>query len=400
MLCDVVSSKRIFEEEYTDKGVPFIRGQEVSDATIDDENFNDFECYISESRYEQIVEQYGSPNKGDILITAVGTIGNVLQLSAQRKFYFKDGNILWLKNFSREVDSSYLYYYLQSPFFKKILNYSLIGAVQKALTISKLSQLEVILPDLLVQKRIGSFFSNIDKKIQNNKRQIETLGSIAKTIYDYWFVQFDFPNEEGKPYKSSGGKMVLNEELKREIPEGWNETSIGKITNCLDSKRIPLSGKQRELKKGNIPYYGATSIMGFVDEFIFDGDFVLMAEDGSIMTSQNTPILQRISGKSWVNNHAHVIEPKGKYSCSIIFQFLKNVYVPSLKTGSIQAKITQNKMNSIKVVNIPDAFLEKYNETIEPIDKIIKLSNEEISILNKVKESLLPLIMSGQVSLK
>lgn len=194
--------------------------------------------------------------------------------------------------------------------------------------------------------------------------------------------------------------MVWNEELKREIPEGWNETCIEKITNCLDSKRIPLSGKQRELKKGNIPYYGATSIMGFIDEFIFDGDYVLMAEDGSIMTPQNTPILQRISGKTWVNNHAHVIEPIGKYSCSIIFHFLKNVYVPSLKTGSIQAKITQNKMNSIKVVNIPDALLEKYNETIEPIDKKIKISSEEISNLNKVKRYLLPLIMNGQVSLK
>lgn len=281
------------------------------------------------------------------------------------------------------------------------LNTFHIGSSQPLITQRIINNIECnYIKDINHQKRIGSFFSNIDKKIQNNKKQIETLESIAKTIYDYWFVQFDFPNEDGKPYKSSGGKMVWNEELKREIPEGWNETCIEKITNCLDSKRIPLSGKQRELKKGNIPYYGATSIMGFIDEFIFDGDYVLMAEDGSIMTSQNTPILQRISGKTWVNNHAHVIEPIGKYSCSIIFHFLKNVYVPSLKTGSIQAKITQNKMNSIKVVNIPDALLEKYNETIEPLDKKIKISSKEISNLNKVKRYLLPLIMNGQVSLQ
>ena len=302
---------------------------------------------------------------------------------------------------NNKLNGKYLNALLNTEYARKCFENQASGSGQRY-TLSKeaIESIQIPLPSLDGQKRIGSFFSNIDKKIQNNKKQIETLESIAKTIYDYWFVQFDFPNEDGKPYKSSGGKMVWNEELKREIPEGWNETCIEKITNCLDSKRIPLSGKQRELKKGNIPYYGATSIMGFIDEFIFDGDYVLMAEDGSIMTPLNTPILQRISGKTWVNNHAHVIEPIGKYSCSIIFHFLKNVYVPSLKTGSIQAKITQNKMNSIKVVNIPDALLEKYNETIEPIDKKIKISSEEISNLNKVKRYLLPLIMNGQASLK
>lgn len=197
---------------------------------------------------------------------------------------------------NNKLNGKYLNALLNTEYARKCFENQASGSGQRY-TLSKeaIESIQIPLPSLDDQKRIGTFFSNIDKKIQNNKKQIETLESIAKTIYDYWFVQFDFPNEDGKPYKSSGGKMVWNEELKREIPEGWNETCIEKITNCLDSKRIPLSGKQRELKKGNIPYYGATSIMGFIDEFIFDGDYVLMAEDGSIMTPLNTPILQRIS---------------------------------------------------------------------------------------------------------
>lgn len=91
------------------------------------------------------------------------------------------------------------------------------------------------------------------------------LEEMAKTIYNYWFIQFDFPDENGKPYKSSGGKMSFCNELNREIPQNWNYTSIGNITICLDSERIPLSNQQREGMKGSIPYYGATGIMDYVN---------------------------------------------------------------------------------------------------------------------------------------
>ena len=109
--------------------------------------------------------------------------------------------------------------------------------------------------------------------------------------------------------------MVWNEELKREIPEGWKITTIGNITICHDSERIPVAGKDRESMKGNIPYYGATGIMGYVNRAIFNGDYVLMAEDGSVMDSEGHPVVQRVSGACWINNHAHVLESTNGYSC-------------------------------------------------------------------------------------
>ena len=388
-----VTPKKL-KADWSDSGYRVLSANNVKTGCL--QNLEEIR-HIDELTYRKWMTQ--EIQKGDILLTSEAPAGEVFYWDSNEKIVA--GQRIFILRPSKDIYPQYLYYCLQTIEAKKEIAHKCSGSTVFGISAEMFRHIVLNINESYdEQKKIGDFIYSIEKKINNNKKQIKALESIAKTIYDYWFVQFDFPNEDGKPYKSSGGKMVWNEELKREIPEGWNETCIEKITNCLDSKRIPLSGKQRELKKGNIPYYGATSIMGFIDEFIFDGDYVLMAEDGSIMTSQNTPILQRISGKTWVNNHAHVIEPIGKYSCSIIFHFLKNVYVPSLKTGSIQAKITQNKMNSIKVVNIPDALLEKYNETIEPLDKKIKISSKEISNLNKVKRYLLPLIMNGQVSLQ
>lgn len=114
-ICKISSSKRIFENEYQERGIPFVRGQEISDGSLLSNSC--FNCYISKERFNEIKVKYGVPQKGDILITAVGTIGNVCFLNKDIDFYFKDGNVLWLRNFSDNVVPEYLYFYLKSPFF-------------------------------------------------------------------------------------------------------------------------------------------------------------------------------------------------------------------------------------------------------------------------------------------
>ena len=115
-------------------------------------------------------------------------------------------------------------------------------------------------------------------------------------MYDYWFTQFDFPDENGKPYRASGGAMVWNEQLRKELPKDWSVTTVGDITVCHDSKRIPVSNVEREKMKGNIPYYGATGIMGYVNRAIFSGDYVLLAEDGSVMTDSEEILKALVKG--------------------------------------------------------------------------------------------------------
>ena len=137
--------------------------------------------------------------------------------------------------------------------------------------------------------------------------------------------------------------------------------------------------------------------MGYIRDYIFDGDYVLMAEDGSIMTEKGNPVLQRITGKTWVNNHAHILEPIKNYSCKLLMMLLKDVQVMQIKTGSIQMKITQKNMNEIVVPRIPQSLLEVINRKLELFDrKQIALINQNQELI-QLRDWLLPLLMNGQV---
>ena len=394
-ICIVGSSKRVHLSDYVQQGIPFYRSKEVIEISSG-KNISE-QLFISSEKYFEIKSKFPVPQENDVLITAVGTIGEILVVK-DPNFYFKDGNLIWLRNINFDIiDIDYLYYFFKSDLFQKTIKYNNIGAVQKALTIDFLKTVKITLPSLDNQRKMVSVLKSIDKKIQTNNQINQELETMAKTLYDYWFVQFDFPDQNGKPYKSSGGKMVYHPELKREIPEGWGVEKMGDITICHDSKRVPLSSNDRELVKGEIPYYGATGIMDYVNDYIFDGDYVLMAEDGSIMTEKGTPILQRISGKNWVNNHAHVLEPIKNHSCKLLMMLLKDVSVMKIKTGSIQMKINQENMNKIVVPAIPLELLFEINQKLEVIDKQQLNLIEENKQLTQLRDWLLPMLMNGQV---
>ena len=295
-----------------------------------------------------------------------------------------------------ETNTDFLYYKLNSISFAPYIT----GSAQPKLNKENLLNIELYIPSREHQDKIAKVLTLLDQKIQTNNQINQELEAMAKTLYDYWFVQFDFPDQNGKPYKSSGGKMVYNPELKREIPERWGVEKLGDITICHDSKRVPLSSNDRELVKGEIPYYGATGIMDYVNDYIFDGDYVLMAEDGSVMTEKGTPILQRISGKNWVNNHAHVLEPVKNHSCKLLMMLLKDVSVMQIKTGSIQMKINQENMNKIVVPAIPLELLFEINQKLEVIDKQQLNLIEENKQLTQLRDWLLPMLMNGQVKVE
>ena len=397
-LCIVGSSKRVHLSDYVQQGVPFYRSKEVIEISSG-KNISE-QLFISSEKYSEIKSKFPVPQENDVLITAVGTIGEILVVK-DPNFYFKDGNLIWLRNINFDIiDIDYLYYFFKSDLFQKTIRYNNIGAVQKALTIDFLKTVKITLPSLDNQRKLISVLKSIDKKIQINSQINQELEAMAKTLYDYWFVQFDFPDQNGKPYKSSGGKMVYNPELKREIPERWGVEKLGDITICHDSKRVPLSSNDRELVKGEIPYYGATGIMDYVNDYIFDGDYVLMAEDGSVMTEKGTPILQRISGKNWVNNHAHVLEPIKNHSCKLLMMLLKDVSVMKIKTGSIQMKINQENMNKIVVPAIPLKLLFEINQKLEVIEKQQLNLIEENKQLTQLRDWLLPMLMNGQVKVE
>ncbi|MCI8498775.1 MAG: restriction endonuclease subunit S [Bacilli bacterium] len=380
--------------EWKEKGYKVLSANNIKTSGL--QNLNEIR-FIDEETYRKWMKE--EIKKGDLLLTSEAPAGEVLYWDSDEKIVA--GQRVYILRTKKEINSLFLKYYLQSKKGQSEIRNKCSGSTVFGISAKTFDSIEIILPEKKEnQDKIANILYFLDKKINNNNRIYKNLENIAKTIYDYWFLQFEFPNDDDRPYKSSGGRMIWNADLKKEIPAGWDITTIDEITLCHDSKRIPLSSSERAHKKGVFPYYGATGIMDYVRDFIFDGNYVLMAEDGSVMNPNGTPILQRITGKTWVNNHAHVLEPVNGYNCKLLMMLLKDVSVAKIKTGSIQMKINQENMNKIIIPKIPDKLLRKINYKLDIIDKYQLQLIRENEKLSKLRDFLLPLLINGQVGFK
>lgn len=382
-------------ECFVPDGFPIIDGANLKGVIVTD-NITKF---VPENKARSLSRSIAK--RHDVIVTISGTLGQVAYIPEDSKYeeYLCSQRQFRVTFDETLVDVEYLVYYLHTTEGqKKILSFAnYVGVPALSQPLPNFKNIEVTFPDVEIQHQVVKAIKMFDSKISLNNAISAELEALAKTLYDYWFVQFDFPDENGKPYKSSGGKMVWNGELKREIPEEWAVTTVGDITICHDSRRIPVANGDRKKMMGDIPYYGATGIMGYVNKAIFDGDYVLMAEDGSVMDESGHPIIQRISGPCWVNNHAHVLEPTNGFSCRLLMMILGGIPVVQIKTGSIQMKINQENMNSYKIIDIPKHLIDRINEILNPIDKKLLNYRHENNLLANLRDYLLPLLMNGQV---
>ncbi|MDN3106482.1 restriction endonuclease subunit S [Enterococcus faecalis] len=257
--------------------------------------------------------------------------------------------------------------------------------------------LEFEVPSYSKQEKISDILFYFQDKIELNNQIISNLEELASTLFKRWFVDFEFPDENGNPYKSSGGKMVDSE--LGEIPEGWHIDIISNLMENFDRKRVPLSKMQREKRKGEYPYYGAASLMDYVDDFLFDGIHLLLGEDGTVITKEGNPVLQYVWGKFWVNNHAHVLKGRGYVSTEWLYLWFKQTNVSGIVTGAVQPKISQTNLNRLKVVFPDKELLIKFQKNIGIMfDKLVVLSNE-MTTLTELRDTLLPRLLSGEIEL-
>lgn len=191
--------------------------------------------------------------------------------------------------------------------------------------------------------------------------------------------------------------MFYNDELSMEIPKAWSVRKLDEISVNFDSKRVPLSSREREKMKGIHPYYGAVGIVDYVNQYLFDGLYVLMSEDGVYVIDENGfPTLQLVQGKFWVNNHAHILQGKG-ISTELLFLLLKNTNVQHIVTGAVQPKINQGNMNTLRFVIPDDACTSTLQKFLNPICTKIIMNNEQNLTLSKIRDALLPKLMSGKI---
>lgn len=402
-LCRIASSKRIFESEYVDQGIPFIRGQEISDGSILDPKAS-FECYISQDRYEEIKEKYGKPSKGDILITAVGTIGNLCYLDKDIDFYFKDGNVIWFSEIIPSCEGKFLFHFMKSSFFKNQLKYFMIGAVQKALTIDMLKKVDVPLPPLPEQKKIASVLSALDDKIALNKKMNQKLEAMAKRLYDYWFVQYDFPDKNGHPYKTTGGPMTYNPTLKHEIPVGWDDGVLSDIAN-ITMGQSPDGASYNEDGEGMIFYQGSTDFgMRFPTVRQYTTAPTRFAKKGDILMSVRAPVgaVNIANTDCCIGRGLSALNSKlGSLShLYFLIDVFKKTFENKNTVGTTFGSITKDELYTLPVV-IPDkSVIEQFEKMAKPIfDRQMKLG-EESNRLTALRDKLLPLLMNGQVVVK
>lgn len=280
---------------------------------------------------------------------------------------------------SNEVIPDYIYYVLTQKNVTEHLQAIAEQSVSAypSLKPSDIENLNVFLPDLETQKRIVSVLSAIDGKIVHNTEINNNLEQQARTLYKNRFVDM-------QPFN---GKM----------PADWHLGTVSEIIALHDFKRIPLSSRERANIKKIYPYYGATSIMDYVDRYIFDGIYLLLGEDGTVVDDHGFPILQYVEGKFWVNNHAHIITGKSGFTVELLYLLFSLTNIQSAITGAVQPKISQTNLNKISVIIPSIAELETFNSIIQPIFKQVRHLRAENDRLIAIRDALLPRLMSGEL---
>ena len=181
------------------------------------------------------------------------------------------------------------------------------------------------------------------------------------------------------------------------IPQGWEVKSFGEVSLNFDRQRKPLSGRVRSTMQGEYPYYGAAKVLDHINDYLFDGRYLLIGEDGSVVTEDGKPVLQLVTGKFWVNNHTHVVQGKSPISTNFLYLFMSNVVISGYVTGSAQPKINQQNLNRIPVILPPQSLLERFNQMIEANFENINALSLKNTNLHQTRDLLLPKLISGEI---
>ncbi len=379
-------------------------------------------------------KKFNSFKESDTLFSNIRTYFRKVWLAEFSGSASPDVLIFRTKN-EEVLEPTYLYYLLSSEDFVNYTDLTSKGVKMPRGDKAAIMLYKVKLPPVSEQRKIAQDLRSIDNKIELNRQINQTLEQIAQAIFKSWFVDFE-PVKAKIKAKQNGqdperaamcaisGKTdeqldqlsldqrqqftataaLFPDELEEsefgEIPKEWDVKTFGDVSQCFDSKRIPLSKKKREEKKpGNIPYYGATSIMDYVNEWIFDDIYLLLGEDGSVIKEDGTPFIQYIWGKAWVNNHAHVLQGKNGVSTEQLMLFIQNKNIAAYITGAVQLKINQGNMNSIPFLDAGTDINAAFYDFIKASYVKVRGTVEENQTLNKLQDILLPKLLSGEITI-
>jgi type I restriction enzyme S subunit len=282
-----------------------------------------------------------------------------------------------------------------------------IGSATKFLTKTILNALPVRLPPKSEQDEIALVLSTLDDRITLLRETNTTLEAIAQALFKSWFVDFD-PVHAKMQGRAPEGMIDATAALFPDsfeeselgaVPKGWRHVSLKDVVSIHDSKRIPLSGQERDKRKGPYPYYGAAALMDSVDDYLFDGIYLLTGEDGSVADANGYPIMQYVWGKFWVNNHAHILQGKDGVSTEHVMLALQQTNITPFITGAVQAKLSQTNMWRINFTLPSREVAELFGTLLEPLFVLFRHNSEQAKTLSTLRDTLLPRLIAGQLRL-
>ncbi len=278
--------------------------------------------------------------------------------------------------------------YLQLLLHSMKLKYLDSGSAQSQITINDLKRLKICLPNIKHQKKISSFIKLINRKIEINQNIIANLEELSQTLFKRWFVDFEFPDENGNSYKSSGGEMVDSE--LGEIPRSWKVDELGNYIKIKSGKRPKNKVDNKDIEN-MVPIIGASKIMGYTNDYIYNEKIIIIGRVGT------HGVIQRFSTKTWPSDNTFVITSDFE---SIIYQLLKSIDYISLNRGSTQPLLSQKDIKNTKVA-MPsnETLLSKYQQENNHILKMMDQKNIENQKLTQLRDTLLPKLMSGEIEI-
>ena len=318
--------------------------------------------------------------KETIIIGRVGSYCGSVYYSKDECWVTDNAIIAKPKNNS---NSAYIFYLLK----RLNLNQRRGGSGQPLLNQFILNNIKIVYPPLPEQKAIAKILSDLDDKIELNNEMNKTLEEIGQALFKRWFIDFEFPNENGNPYRASGGEMVYSEELGKEIPKGWKVGKLGDIVSIKSGER-PKSKKETKDSFFNVPLIGASKIMGYVDMPLFNERILVIGRVGT------HGIVQRVESPSYPSDNTLVINSE---YYEYTYFILKDIDYSSLNIGTTQPLITQTSVKNYDIL-IPSKSILKLFEDLNQI--VFQLANEnkiQNEILSQIRDTLLPKLMSGEI---
>ena len=401
-VCTKITDGSHYSPKGISSGFPMLS---VKDMLHNGFSYNDCK-YVSEEDYNDLLKSDCVPLVDDVLIAKDGSyLKHVFVIKKQIKQGILSSIGILRPNLIK-INPEYLKYYLHSDSVKETVAKKYVsGSALPRIILKNFGEIDIIYKPLIEQQKIAKVLSDLDAKIELNNKINTELEAMAKTLYDYWFVQFDFPDANGKPYKTSGGKMVWNEELKREIPEGWEVKTLLDIaifTNGLACQKFRPNENEDSYRVIKIREMGT----GFTENSEFVSVNIpekIVIHNGDVLFSWSATLDVKLwtGGIGALNQHIFKITskdfPKSYYYFELL-NYLQHFKMQAELRKTTMGHITQDHLKQSRITIPSFDLINKLDEIIKPfLEKKVKLE-EENQELASLRDWLLPMLMNGQVT--